>query len=141
MSVNFHSLQATTLTNKKKLKLFIGSLFSNYGKTLDSLDIIFCSDDYLLQINQQHLSHDYYTDIITFDLSINKKAAIIGELYISVDRVKENAITNKQSFITELHRVIFHGTLHLLGFKDKSKADILVMRSKEEECLSKYFNS
>lgn len=139
MAVNFHQLQFTTLKDKKKLKIFIKNIFRLYKKELENLDIIFCSDAYLLQINQQHLAHDYYTDIITFDLSLNKKSPTIGELYISIDRVKENAKTNKQTTEAELHRVIFHGILHLLGFKDKSKANILIMRKKEEECLINYF--
>lgn len=141
MAVNFHHLQAFSLTNKKKLKEFIENLFIEHKKELDCLDIIFCSDDYLLGINQTHLSHDYYTDIITFDLSPNKKGPTIGELYISIDRVRDNALANKVTFKNELHRVIFHGSLHLLGFKDKKKADILLMRSNEEECLSSYFRA
>ena len=140
MSVNFHQLQPTRLANRNKLKEFIGSLFTTHQKSLDTLDIIFCSDEYLLQINQQHLHHDYYTDIITFDLSPSKKSPIIGELYISIDRVKENAVTNQTNFTNELHRVIFHGVLHLLGFKDKDKADIVIMRQMEEDCLTKYLS-
>jgi probable rRNA maturation factor len=140
MPVNFHQLQPTSLSAKKKLKLFIENLFLHHKKQLESLDVIFCSDAYLLEMNNTHLSHDYYTDIITFDLSTNKKAPIIGELYISVDRVKENATTIKTSFQNELHRVIFHGALHLLGYKDKKKADITTMRSMEETCLSNYFS-
>jgi probable rRNA maturation factor len=140
MAVSFHSIFPTTLSNKKKLKDFLELLFYKYKRELESLDIIFCSDEYLLEINQTHLSHDYYTDIITFDLSPNKKAATIGELYISIERVKENALTNHTSFKNELHRVIFHGTLHLLGFMDKKKEEIIIMRQKEEECLTAYFN-
>jgi probable rRNA maturation factor len=141
MPVNFHQLYPTTLPSKKKLKLFIESMFTQNGKTLESLDVIFCSDEYLLQINQAHLAHDYYTDIITFDLSASKKAPIVGELYISIERVKENAITNEKTFQNELHRVIFHGVLHLLGYKDKKKADITTMRSMEGSTLSAYFSS
>ena len=103
------------------------------------MNYIFCSDEYLLEVNNNFLQHDFYTDIITFDLSLSKTSPTIGEIYISVDRVKENAITHKTSFELELHRVIFHGALHLCGYKDKTKKDALLMRDKEEDCLSMYF--
>lgn len=141
MSVTFHELKNINLKNRKALKPFIHSMFLKENKTLHSMDIIFCSDEYLLQINKQHLNHDYYTDIITFDLSESITSSITAELYISIDRVKENAINNMTTLNNELHRVIFHGALHLCGYKDKSAKAVLIMRAKEEEYLKLYFNN
>ena len=103
-------------------------------KELGDLTIIFCSDTYLLDLNRQHLDHDYFTDIITFDYS--DFPVVSGDLFISVDRVKENAFDFKVSFEHELHRVIIHGFLHLCGYLDKSEEDELIMRSKENQALS-----
>jgi rRNA maturation RNase YbeY len=88
-------------------------------------------------MNQQFLDHDTYTDIITFDLSETKELKL-GEIYISIDRVKENAVKFGNEYTDELHRVIFHGALHLCGFKDKAKADKEEMRRQEDKCLQKY---
>lgn len=93
------------------------------------ISVILCSDEYLLEMNRQHLNHDYYTDVITFDYS--EVNLISGDLFISVDRVKENSFDFNVSFSKELLRVIVHGVLHLLGFKDKSEDEIVLMRSKE----------
>ncbi|MFC4262982.1 rRNA maturation RNase YbeY [Ferruginibacter yonginensis] len=139
MSVSFHQQTTVTLSQRNHLKLFIAKLFAMENKRMATLDIIFCTDDYLLEVNRSFLQHDYYTDIITFDLSDNKKAPTIGELYISVDRVKDNATTLKTSFKNELHRVIFHGCLHLCGYKDKTPKAERLMRLKEEEYLDLYF--
>jgi probable rRNA maturation factor len=139
MSVNFHQLCKINLQNRRALKVFIPELFKKEEKVFKSLTYIFCSDEYLLQVNNNFLKHDFYTDIITFDLSESKNSPTIGEIYISVDRVKENAITHKTSLELELHRVIFHGALHLCGYKDKIKKDALLMREKEEDYLSMYF--
>ena len=103
-------------------------------KVLGDLTIIFCSDDYLLEVNREHLDHDYYTDIITFDYS--DFPIVSGDLFISVDRVKENANDFNVSFEHELHRVIIHGFLHLCGYFDKTNEDELLMRSKENQALS-----
>ena len=105
---------------------------------MDEIHYIFCSDDYLLEINRQYLQHDYYTDIITFGLS-NPGQPINAEIYISVDRVKDNALEFKTSLKRELHRVIFHGALHLCGYKDKKKADAALMKKMEENYLNRYF--
>ncbi len=139
MSVNFHQLTKVNLQNKKALKFFIPQLFKKEGKFFESISYIFCSDEYLLEVNNNFLQHDFYTDIITFDLSECTFAPTIGEIYISVDRVKENANTHQTTFELELHRVIFHGVLHLCGYKDKTKKDALLMREKEDDCLSMYF--
>jgi len=102
---------------------------------LEEVNIIFSSDDYLLAKNIEFLQHDYYTDIITFDYCVGNN--ILGDLFVSVDRVAENATENNVDFIFELNRVIVHGVLHLCGYKDKTEADALVMRSKEDLYLSK----
>jgi len=100
---------------------------------LGKIQVHWLSDDELLEINKTHLDHDYYTDIITFDYSTSRK--ISGELFISMDRVRENASTHGSSEIQEFHRVVAHGVLHLLGFKDKTEVESKVMREKENEVL------
>ena len=119
------------------LKKFINSLFKKEGFVLDELNVIFCTDDALLEINRNFLQHDYYTDIITFPMSKGKEP-IAAELYISIDRVKENAKTAAVSFTNELHRVIFHGCLHLAGYGDKSSQQIKKMREREDHYLRLY---
>lgn len=138
--VHFYFLKKVpSLKNRTQLKLFLKKLSKLYKKEIDSLNFIFCSDEYLLEINRNHLQHDFYTDIITFDLSESK--LIRGEIYISTDRVKDNAKTFQTSFKEEIHRVIFHGVLHLCGFKDKSKKEAESMRSEEQKALNLYFNN
>ena len=141
MPIVFHALEPVVLKQRRLLKKFIIQLLIKEKKSLQSIDIIFCSDEYLLEINKQHLQHDFYTDIITFDLSESSANPITGELYISIDRVKDNAALRDEKFSTELLRVIFHGLLHLCGFKDKSPRDIKTMRQKEDEYLGLYKNS
>lgn len=135
----FFLVQVSALKARTQLKNFIQQVAKKKGRKITSLNIIFCSDDYLLNINRQYLQHDYYTDIITFDLSENSKGAITAELYISIDRVKDNAKQNAAPFYKELHRVIFHGLLHLLGYKDKLKKDQILMRQMEDKLLGDYF--
>ena len=141
MPIVFHALEPVVLKQRRLLKKFIIQLFIKEKKSLQSIDIIFCSDEYLLGINKQHLQHDFYTDIITFDLSESSANPIIGELYISIDRVKDNAAFRNEKFSTELLRVILHGLLHLCGFKDKTKSNIKTMREKEDKYLGLYNNS
>jgi probable rRNA maturation factor len=124
------------LTNRTELKRYIHSIFKKEGRELGFINYIFCTDRALLEINRQFLSHDFYTDIITFNLSESK--IIQAEIYISTERVKENAFRLGVSFKSELHRVIFHGVLHLCGYKDKSKEEIVEMRGKEEFCIMHY---
>jgi len=104
-------------------------------KELNEVNLIFCSDDYLLNMNIEFLQHDYYTDIISFDYCEGK--LIAGDLFISIDRVTENAVSNKVGFLIELNRVVVHGVLHLCGYKDKSEVEAQVMRGKEDYYLSK----
>lgn len=138
--VQFFFLKPVPLLKQRtKLKSFMQKTAKTNSRPIDSLNIIFCSDDYLLSINQQYLQHDYYTDIITFDLSASKKGPITAELYISIDRVKDNARQLDSSVTKELHRVMFHGLLHLLGYKDKLKKDQILMRTMEDKLLAKYF--
>ncbi|MBS1496019.1 MAG: rRNA maturation RNase YbeY [Bacteroidetes bacterium] len=138
MPVHFHFQKQVDLKLRKKLKAFIPEIFIFNRKLGGNISFVFCSDEYLLNINKDFLQHDYYTDIITFNLSPKGQATIDAELYISVDRVKDNAFNLKIPLQVELQRVIFHGILHLCGFKDKSKSDILEMRKKEDECLKKF---
>jgi len=102
-------------------------------KELGDINVIFCSDEHLLEMNREHLDHDYYTDIITFDYSQDE--TVSGDLFISVDRVAENASDLSLTFVDELNRVCVHGLLHLCGYKDKTEADEQLMRSKEDQML------
>jgi probable rRNA maturation factor len=138
MSVQFFFQQQNiSIAKRTSLKSFINGIFKRKKKKIESLTYIFCSDEYLLQINKSHLKHNYYTDIITFDLS-QIPGAIIGEIYISTDRVRDNALTLKVSIKEELHRVIFHGALHLCGYMDKTPKDAKAMRAAEDRCLNAY---
>lgn len=127
------------LENRNQLKRFIESIFAKEKKRLSHINYIFCSDKRLLEINRQFLNHDFYTDIITFDLSEGRSTE--AEIYISIDRVRENAKNLGYSFKSELHRVIFHGALHLCGYGDKTKKEKEKMRKKEDlyliSCLKK----
>ena len=128
------------LSERMRLKHFLENLFKQKRRDLTSLVIIFCTDEYLLDINNRFLQHDYYTDIVTFNLS-NNPTIIEGEIYISTDRIKENAAANKVSIREELHRVIFHGVLHLCGYKDKTAINKKEMTRMEDETLNKFFVS
>lgn len=136
MVVSFHYADVSPITLSKKtvVKSFIELLFKGEKVGLEQLSYVFCSDEYLLDINKQFLKHDFYTDIITFGLSA-KGEAVTGEIYISIDRVKENAKNHNVNYSEELLRVIFHGALHLCGYKDKTKREITIMREKEEHYL------
>jgi len=125
-----------SLAGRSVLKNFILRVFKQEGKNLDFVNFIFCTDKVLLKINQDYLNHDFYTDIITFDLSKNR--SIQAEVYISIDRVRENAQKLGVSFKSELHRVIFHGVLHLCGYNDKTKEEKKNIRVKEDHYLNKY---
>ena len=123
---------------KNMLREWMHTVAKAHQCKIEQLDFIFCSDDYLLNINQQFLAHDTFTDIITFDYSEPSKStskAIVGEIYISIERVKENAKTFKTSYLNELHRVMIHGVLHLCGFKDKKAAEQVEMRAQEDRAL------
>jgi rRNA maturation RNase YbeY len=134
----FYQTEVSFLRDRTRLKNFLVKTAKGSKQPIDYLNVIFCDDEYLLSINKQFLRHDFFTDIITFDLSTTSQC-LEAELYISIDRVKDNAKTLSIPFYHELHRVIFHGLLHLLGYKDKLKADQLTMRSMEEKLLKRYF--
>lgn len=136
-TIRFFFPEPASLTQRGRLKLFIQQLFRKEGKKLGGLNYVFCSDKALLKINRDFLQHDYYTDIITFGLSAPGEP-VQAEIYISVDRVKENARELGVSFRKELHRVIFHGALHLCGYGDKTEKESLLMRKKEDQYLSQY---
>ena len=130
---NYANVKPVTLGHKRSIKDFVATLFFNEGKILKVINYIFCNDEYLLQINQSFLNHDTYTDIISFDLSDSEE--IVGEIYISTERVKENSSLHSEKFQIELLRVIFHGALHLCGYRDKKKSEITIMRQKEDYYL------
>ena len=113
-------------------------LFKEGNKCGSEVNFIFCSDDDLLEINRKHLDHDYYTDIITFDLSEKGSCKLVSDIYISVDRVKENAKTEQVLTAVELQRVIFHGLLHLIGYKDKTTKQEKEMRDMEEKWIANF---
>lgn len=122
------------LTDKNKHKRWLKGIAANEGFVIEELNYIFCSDEYLLQINQEYLKHNTYTDIITFDNSDSDKV-IISDIFISIDRVKENAIKENTAFENELLRVMSHGLLHLMGYKDKKPEDKLKMRDLEDQSI------
>lgn len=136
----FHFLATRfALPSRSFLKDFIINVFKSEKTAFETITYVFCDDEYLRTINKDFLFHDYYTDIITFNLAENKKP-VIGEIYISIDRVRENATTHQQPFSRELRRVMFHGALHLCGYKDKTRQEIFSMRQKEDYYLGTYKN-
>ena len=136
ISLNSVDVVRPKFIRSRQLKPFIKSLVLSEGLVSGDIAIVFCSDEYLLKVNQDFLNHDYYTDIITFDYCEN--GIVNGDLLISLDRVLENSTKENTSFLEELHRVVFHGVLHLCGFKDRSKKDIEIMRFKESHYLNLY---
>ncbi len=138
MNINFFYEEVDKFSfDRKKCISWMHLCIKKYQKKAGDINIIFTHDEYLLNINKEYLQHDYYTDIITFDYCEND--IINSDIYISVDRVKENAGKFNQEFIVELHRVIIHGILHLIGFNDFSEEEKKNMRLKENECLNKIF--
>lgn len=119
-----------SFVSKLQLKSFAKELVKNENKVLKDLSFVFTDDDYLLEVNKQYLNHDYFTDVITFDYS--NFPNVSGDVMISLDRVKDNAEALGLDFELEFYRVVFHGLLHLCGYKDKKKEDIALMRSKED---------
>lgn len=124
---------------KRKMTSWIKETITTEGKISGDITFIFCSDEYLLEVNKQYLNHDYFTDIITFDYVENN--VISGDIFISCDRVRENAAEFHTGFDNELCRIIIHGVLHLIGYKDKSKKDKLLMTSKEDFYLNMLLDS
>jgi probable rRNA maturation factor len=124
------------LKHKTSIRNWIEATILAEGYQLQELNFILCSDDYLLRINQDYLQHDDYTDVITFDNSEELKM-IVGDIFISLDRIKENAVNFRSTTLDELCRVMIHGILHLLGYKDKTKAAKTLMTEKEDFYLAK----
>ncbi|MDZ4824168.1 MAG: rRNA maturation RNase YbeY [Flavobacteriales bacterium] len=122
-----------TLHRKNAIKTWLEKVILKEKKSRGEIAFIFCDDEYLLTINRTYLKHDFYTDVITFDYCEEK--TISGDVFISIDRVKDNAKSLNISFENELHRVMVHGVLHLLGYKDKTNTSSSAMRKMEDECL------
>ena len=124
------------LSDEDSFSAWISAVILSENKTEGDINYIFCDDEYILNINKQYLDHDYYTDIISFDYSLGNE--LNGDIFISIDRVKENAFDYKVSFEEELLRVIIHGILHYCGYTDKSESDELLMRTKEDEKIKMF---
>jgi probable rRNA maturation factor len=136
--IGFHNQDISfKLPNPRKTTLWIKSAIKNEGFGLNQVNYIFCSDEYLREMNIEYLNHKTYTDIITFDNS-DEKGQIEGDIFISIDRVRENAIKLKTEFPDELRRVLIHGILHLIGYSDKSSRKKAEMRKKEDFYLSRF---
>ena len=133
MAIHFHNEDVSTSFNKTIVSNWLNNCIQDLDYRTGEISIIFCSDDYLLDINKKYLNHDYFTDIITFNY--NEKNTIIGDLFISIDRVRENAKGLKVDFNNELFRVIIHGVLHLCGYNDKTQDQQKEIRAKEDEFL------
>ena len=136
MAINFFNADVNyTIKGKLKIKAWLISTAKNEGFIINSLNIILCSDEYLFNLNKEFLNHVTYTDIITFDHGVRCNS-LEGELYISIERVRENATNLDITVTNELHRVIVHGLLHLCGYKDKSIGNKVIMSGKEDYYLS-----
>ena len=133
MAIQFSFQTNYPLKSRTKIKQWIKQVIEAKGKKTGNITYIFCDDEYLLEVNKQYLQHDYYTDVITFDYVEND--LISGDIFISTDRVRENALAFGSSETEELHRVIIHGALHLLCLKDKSEKEASQMRQAENEAL------
>ena len=134
-TVSFHNADVSfRCPQRRKLRNWLNQVAVYQGFEVESVAIIFCSDDYLLDLNRTHLQHDYFTDIITFDDC--RGHLLLGELYISIDRVKDNAPRFQSSFLDELHRVMVHGLLHLCGLGDKTDTEAQRMRQAEDDMLA-----
>ncbi|WP_396169282.1 rRNA maturation RNase YbeY [Flavobacterium sp.] len=134
--INFNYETEFTLDNEKVISSWISSVIKSENKKEGEISYIFCDDEYLLQINQEHLQHDFYTDIISFDYTVGNELS--GDIFVSVERVQENATDFNVSFDEELKRVLVHGVLHYCGYKDKSEEDELLMRNKEDEKIAMF---
>lgn len=135
-SIHFFTEDTTyQLRQRTEIRSWLKSIAKKEKYSILELNYIFCSDEYLLQINNDFLDHDYYTDIITFDNS-EVKGKIEGDIFVSIDRVRDNAQQQKTSLKDELHRVLAHGLLHLTGYKDKTSEESKTMRKKEDTALA-----
>ena len=129
--ITFNSETSFTLKNQKKLVKWISDVISSEGFQVGEINYIFCNDSYLNKVNQEFLNHDTFTDIISFDYTLGKEVG--GDIFISIERVLENAEKFNEVFENELYRVMIHGILHFMGYKDKTKKEKTLMRTKEDE--------
>ena len=134
--INFFTETEFELQDQDYFRDWIHACMDREKRKIGNVNVIFCDDEYLLEINQQHLNHDYYTDIITFDYS--NEVQLNGDIFISIDRVADNAFEYSSTFTEELSRVIIHGFLHMVGYGDKTAEAEKIMRQKEDECLEMY---
>ncbi|WP_097055786.1 rRNA maturation RNase YbeY [Salinimicrobium sediminis] len=134
--INFYSENVFELEHSSQFETWIKEVIASEGKKVGEISFIFCDDEYLLEINQQYLDHDTYTDIISFDNSVGN--ILNGDIFISTERVAENASEYGVTFEEEIKRVIVHGVLHFCGYKDKSKEEAQLMRTKEEEKMKMF---
>ena len=133
-NISFYSVGTFSLKTESEITTCIKAIAADESWEVRDIAFVFCDDNYLLKINKEFLDHDTYTDIITFDYSVGNE--IISEIYVSTDRVEENAKKYKQTFENEIHRVIIHGVLHLCGYNDKTEEEKQIMRDKENHYLS-----
>lgn len=133
--INFNYETEFKLASEERIAFWIENTISDESHKLDEINYVFCDDDYLHKLNVEFLNHDTLTDIVSFDYSIGK--ILQGDIFISIERVRDNAKDFEVSFEEELHRVIIHGVLHYCGYKDKSDEDAAEMRDKENHYLSK----
>jgi len=139
MPIEFYNQDTEfNVENNENISKWIEDIIVDDDAEIGEISIVFCSDEYLLDINKKHLNHDFYTDVITFDNTIDN--IISGDIYVSVDTVSDNAVLYNTTFENELLRVIIHGVLHLLGFNDETDEEIKEMRQQEELNLQKYKN-
>ena len=136
ISFCYEDISKPDFLDEEKLTTWIAKIVKNYQKDIKEITYIFCTDEYILKINQEYLNHDTYTDIITFPYQQGE--VLESDIFISLDRVQENATQLKQDYQLELYRVIIHGILHLCGLKDKTDADSKAMRKVEEEAIDLY---
>jgi len=135
--IGFHiQLSGFRLSGRREIRKWLTDVIVDHRKRPGQIDFIFCSDEYILDLNRKHLSHDYYTDILTFDYS-EDESLISGDIYISIDRVRENANELEILMQEELNRVMVHGILHLLGYGDRTREEKTIMRDKEDLYLMK----
>ena len=139
ISIHFQDVKRPYFASNKLIRTWLPLACLEFDRKIGDLTMIFVSDDFLLEMNRQFLQHDYYTDIITFDHGTERKK-ISGELYMSLDRIRENALLHKEKYSTEFHRVIAHGVLHIIGFQDKTNNEKISMRSCENQFLDVYLN-
>lgn len=138
--IHFHFISSTFyFPERTRLKKFILQLFRKEGYAVETVNYIFCTDAFLIELNTLYLGHNSYTDILTFLIS-DKSIPVMADIYVSVERVKENAQIFNTGFLMELHRVIFHGALHICGYMDKTASQTKKMRFKEDEYLRRYFS-